>query len=483
MIKIKLLLGIFIVVSIASCSGGGSGGNVDNGNTPGDTTGNVAVGPLKVHLDNPRYFTDGSERIIFLTGSHTWCNFQDCGDTYPPSLFNFSGYLDFLKTYNHNFFRLWRAEHARGGEGGDDFWFDPMPYMRPGPGTALDGKPRFDLHRFNEIYFARMRSRVIEAGKRGIYVSIMLFNGWSVEDKNQERNPWPGHPLHRANNINGIDGDPNGNSQGEETHTLANPSVVALQETYVRKVIDTVGDLENVLYEISNESHSGSVEWQYHMIDIIKQYEAGKLKQHPVGMTIPWPGGDNTDLFSSPADWISPNGDVDSPAIADGKKVILFDTDHLCGICGDPAWVWKSLTRGCNPVFMDPYDRTFIASGVPADYDPGNANDMGIRKSMGWALSFSNRINLAAMAPCEAGMASSDYCLAHAAEADAQYLVYLPTGGQVTVDLTRTAGRLQVEWFNATTGQAQIAAEVDGGAAETFVSPFGSTHSILYLFQ
>jgi hypothetical protein len=246
--------------------------------------------------------------------------------------------------------------------------------------------------------------------------------------------------------------------------------------------METVGDLNNVLYEISNESHSDSVEWQYHMIDFIKEYEAGKLKQHPVGMTVPYPG-DNADLFSSPADWISLNGDENNPMPADGRKVILSDTDHLCGICGDPAWVWKSLTRGCNPIFMDPYNKTFMGRGVPEDYDPGNANDVGIRESMGWALKLSSRINLAAMAPCEAGMTSSGYCLAHASEADAQYLVYLPTGEQVIVDLTRTAGRLKVEWLNARTGQTEMAAEVYGGAAKTFDSPFGSTHSVLHLFQ
>jgi hypothetical protein len=36
---------------------------------------------------------------------------------------------------------------------------------------------------------------------------------------------------------------------------------VAIQEAYVKKVIDTVNDLDNVLYEISNESRGSSDEW------------------------------------------------------------------------------------------------------------------------------------------------------------------------------------------------------------------------------
>ena len=158
-----------------------------------------------------------------------------------------------------------------------------------------------------------------------MYVSVMLFNGWSTDYPKGSyglADPWRGHPFHAVNNVNGIDGDPNGDESGEETHTLAISSVTALQEAYVRKVIDTVNDLDNVLYEISNESHGGSEAWQYHMIDFIKQVEAGKPKQHPVGMTVEWPSGDNADLFDSPADWISPNGYADPPP-NDGSKVIV----------------------------------------------------------------------------------------------------------------------------------------------------------------
>jgi hypothetical protein len=31
-----------------------------------------AMGPLRRHPTNPRYFTDGSGEVIYLTGSHRW---------------------------------------------------------------------------------------------------------------------------------------------------------------------------------------------------------------------------------------------------------------------------------------------------------------------------------------------------------------------------------------------------------------------------
>ncbi|MCH8149100.1 MAG: hypothetical protein IH987_14145, partial [Planctomycetes bacterium] len=160
-----------------------------------------------------------------------------------------------------------------------------------------------------------------------------------------------------------INGDPNGDGKGLETHTLQIPAVTALQEAYVRKVIDTVNDLDNVLYEITNESGAYSTEWQYHMINYIKNYEANnKPKRHPVGMTFQFKGGNNSTLFNSPADWISPNasgGYRDNPPAADGSKVIISDTDHICGVCESDrlnyTWAWKSFLRGLNPIYMDPY--------------------------------------------------------------------------------------------------------------------------------
>ena len=269
-------------------------------------------GPLQVSPTNPRYFTDNSGKAIYLTGSHTWSNLQDNGGSSPPPAFDYQAYLNFLKQNNHNFFRLWTWEQSRWTVETTDnnYWFNPLPYQRTGPGTALDGQAKFDLTKFNQAYFDRMRQRVIMARDQGIYVSIMLFDGWSIEkEKGQfkENNPWRGHPFNKNNNINGINGDPNNNDSGEETATLSIAEITSIQETYVKKVIDTVNDLDNVLYEISNESNNNSEAWQYHLIDYIHQYETGKPKQHPVGMTSPWPGGYNPDLFASPAEWISPN--------------------------------------------------------------------------------------------------------------------------------------------------------------------------------
>jgi hypothetical protein len=451
---------------------------------------NIGSGTLRVNPNNQRYFTDDSGKAIYLTGSHTWANFMDNGLTDPPPVFDYEKYLDFLVSNNHNFFRLWIAEQAKWiTETTKGYWFSPLPYERVGQEAALDGKPKFDLTKFNQGYFDRLRDRVIAAKKRGIYTSIMLFNGWSIEDKNlgdsmTPSNPWRGHPYHRDNNINGIDGDPNKNGRGEETHTLTVPEITTLQEAYVRKVIDTVNDLDNVLYEISNESPAGSHQWQYHLIDYIKNYELKLPKQHPVGMTAEFPNGDNSKLYNSPADWISlkndGRGDILHPPKADGKKVIISDTDHLCGVCGDRTWVWKSFTQGENPIFMDDYDGAVTLSDPSIPPDPLHYQRwISIRKNLGYALTYANSMNLAAMTP-RTDLASTGYCLANAVEMNAEYLIYAPSGGEVVVDLSAAKGDLTVEWLNPNNGLTFKGIKIASGGNRSFIPPFKGD-AVLYL--
>lgn len=434
------------------------------------------TGPLYVHPRNPRYFADGSGRAIVLVGSHTWDNLQETGRTDPPRSFDWGAYLDFLTERGHNFFRLWCWETG--------WWpmktlgtlyFDPMPFARTGPGVALDGKPRFDLEKFDEGYFKRMRQRVIEAGERGFYVSIMLFDGWSVDEKNAVYgNPWPGHYLNRENNANGVDGDPENVGDGRATHQLLVPAVTRVQERYVGKVIDTVGDLPNVLYEISNESGGYSYEWQYHMIRYIHQVEARRPMRHPVGMTIPFPGGDNEKILNSEAEWVSPKlgSDPNCPDVADGRKVILDDTDHLWGIGGDRTWAWKSFLRGRNPLFMDPYTSREIWWDELKNWDGSDPKWESLRRNLGYIRRLSLKVDLAELTP-RGDLCSTGYCLATGPGAVKPALIaYQPQEGQFTLDLSAVKARLTLEWLNPADGKTVAGGKIRGGGRVTLKPPF-----------
>lgn len=419
-----------------------------------------ASGPLRVHPTNPRYFTDDSGKAIYLTGSHTWTNLQDVSGykelTNLEELGGFKGHLEWLHSYHHNFIRLWILEHA--WDGAEGARIAPLPWLRTGPGNALDGKPKFDVTKFDPAYFERLRARVAAAGEKGFYVSIMLFDSWSVE----HQGTWKGHPFHAGNNVNGINGDPDNDGVGIETHTLKIPAVTKLQEAYARKVVDTVNDLDRVLYEISNESEYGA-DWHNHLAKVIQDYEKQKPKRHPVGIT--GGGPTNAELFAGPANWISPTEWTDPPA-NDGRKVVIIDTDHIGHV--SRTWIWRSFLRGHNPILMDWMHKT------SPWYSP--ADQEAMRKAMGQTRRMASRMNLAEMTPRN-DLASTGYCLANPGQ---EYLVYLPRGGEVTVDLCESQGPLAVEWIQPTEGAVTSGGTLAGGDKRVLRAPF-SGDSALYL--
>ncbi len=405
------------------------------------------IGTLRVSTDNPRYFADSTGKIVYLTGSHTWTNLVDAGPGYPPGRFDFDKYLDWLEAYNHNFIRLWTWDmltwHSGNYNPDNILSIYPHPYARTGPGEATDGKPKFDLFRFDDEYFARLRERIEKAGKRGIYVSVMLFEGWSMQFATDG---WKNHFFNPMNNINGVNGDINNDGVGLEIYTLADSTITGLQERYTKHVIDVVNEFDNVLFEISNENHPPSTEWQYHLIDFIHKYEMQKSKQHPVGMTFQYRGGSNETLFLSPAEWISPNSIVENkdvrnnPPAATGKKVILYDTDHIGGIWGNQPWVWKTFLRGMNPLFMDTYNGIFIPNPPETDWDP-------VRRSMGYTRDYANRVNLVMTIPHDE-LSSTGFCLAYPGKV---YIVYQEVPDSA-FKVTTQKGRYYYEWFNPMAG-------------------------------
>jgi hypothetical protein len=436
-----------------------------------------ARGPLRVHPVNSRYFTDGtrntdgSPTVVYLTGSHTWNNLVDIGKDDPPEAFDFTAYLGFLERHGHNFIRLWTWESTtldtRSNRAyGRDFveHAAPQPWMRTGPGLALDGKPKFDLTKFNPVYFERLRERVRAAGRRGIYVSVMLFEGWGLMHANR-RPPEPGwawrsHPFHPTNQVNGIQADRDGDGITGEVHRLGDEALNQIQKAYIHRVIDTVNDLDNVLYEVINEG--GEKAWDWWVVETVRAYEKTLPHQHLIGIT--GHGAERLDsMLASPADWISPgrnDGYGENPPAWKGAKVSLHDTDHIWGIGGNTAWVWKSFLRGHQPIFMDSYDQKVLGKG-PVD----RWHD--VRMALGQTRRWADRVELAAMTPHD-DLASTKYCLA---QPGVEYLVFVPGGTNLTMDLTAATGDFTVQWVDPVDGRLTPGEAVSGGAARTLTPP------------
>ncbi len=451
----------------------------------------VPRGPLRKHATNPRYFADDTGRAVYLTGSHTWAVLQDMWlEGTPRRNMDYEGFLRMLEDHGHNFLRFWSWMHPRRAAWAETpTLFDPQPFERTGPGLARDGLPRFDLSRPNEAYFQRLRRRVEEAGTRGIYVGIMLFEAWTLKWPGPTTDPWPFHPMHPDNNVNGITDDPVvENGRAWDLFSLNCPQLLEWQKTYVRQVVDTVNDLDHVLYEVCNEvpHRREAMEWQDHLAAFIHEYEQGKPKQHPVGITAEGGDQDNAELFATCADWISPsNGRLFeyryNPPAADGRKVVLNDTDHLWGHGCEVPWIWKSFTRGMNVLFMDPWEPIaqdtpgWIRQGVSLNQRYYHAWDPA-RRNLGATRRLALRMNLDDCVP-HGELCTSTYCLA---DPGREYLCFFPCGGHEGLDLWGAPGTFAVEWLDPATGETYTGEALAGGKRHALAAPFAGP-AVLYL--
>ena len=97
---------------------------------------------------------------------------------------------------------------------------------------------------------------------------------------------------------------------------------------------------------------------------------------------------------------------------------------------------------------------------------------MAMGNTRGYAL----RVNLMSMTPHNE-LASSEYCLANPPW---EFLVYLPEGDEVTLDLSSASGTLAVEWMHPVEGSIVRGGTVNGGAKLNFVAPFSGA-AVLYV--
>ena len=431
-------------------------------------------GPLHVCRNNPRYFADNSGQPVYLTGSHTWQNLSDIGPACPPATFDYERFLNLLGQWGHNCFRLWRWELINGTavevHGTNGNYAAPHPWTRSGPDKAVDGLARFDLSKLDEKYFARLRSRVQMALDKGMYVIVMLFEGWALRYADR----MDGHPFCAANNVNSVDCS----RDLTEIQTLDHPDILRIQEAYARKVVDTVNGFDNVLYEISNETSDKATDWQYHMIGLIKQYEQTMPTQHPVGMTFQYVKEylenntcDTNDLLlASPADWISPGNDAaktyrNGPPPATGDKVFILDTDHLWGIGGNPDWVWRSFTRGYGTLYMDTWDTTVKTHDQKQE----------VRLALGYTRCYAERMDLANAIP-QTDLASTGYALANPGR---EYLIYVPVGRTFTAEIVPAS--YIFEWFDCKTGTIAESGTMQTTGGQTQITSPISGPVALYL--
>jgi hypothetical protein len=443
-----------------------------------------ASSPLRIHPKNWRYFTDDTGKAIVFAGSHTWLRKEQdkhwVSDNWDIGAFN--KYLDFSEYWGHNYIRLWMWEHR----GEVEVW-------------NTDSTGKYDLAQLNPAYFELVRSFVEAASSRGIYCGVMLFQGWSGCNIGSKPD-WVNHPMNKANNVNGIDGDPEETGYGRKVHSLDNPEIVEFQEMYIGKMVETLNGFDNIIWEVGNEiSHSGLL-WKNHIVNYIREREREMPKQHLVLDGLAY-GGSNDAEWVTKADVYCPGAMLEwsshdeiyvtNPPVPDVriKKPVILDNDHIGNIFPrftvyeQRNWTWKAFTRGNHVLHMDSYNTGWEGqlpvANHPVEGAASHPHFDAQRKSLGDILRYTAKMDMENMLPCtDSTFCSTGFCLAGPGE----YIIYQPdTAGNIAISVPR--GKYQVESFDTVDSSTAVETIRWKGGKKIFAKPAHAGEDWVLLIQ
>jgi len=414
-----------------------------------------AHAPLSLHPDNPHYFLFRGKPTVPITS----------GEHYGAVLnldFNHRKYLDTLAKDGLNNTRTFSGAYC---EPPDAFnivsnTLAPLPgrFICPWargqtPGYANGGN-KFDLSRWDEKYFARLKGFVRYAGQRGVVVELNLFCPFYKDSM------WKLSPMNAANNVNGFITISRTNVYTLDRHG----GLLAVQEAMVRKIVTELKGFDNLYYEICNEPYFGGVtlEWQWHIADVIAETEKQLGVRHLISQNIankrakvenPHPAVSIFNFhYASPPDTVALNYDL--------NKVI---GDNETGFKGtnDTHYrmeAWQFILAGGG--LYNNLDYSFVAGREDGTFvypakQPGGGNP-GFRRQMRTLARFIHSYDFVRMKPdisfVKGGLPAKVKVYA-LVEPGRQYALYLFGGSQTDLELELPAGNYRAEWLDPVTGK------------------------------
>ncbi len=431
------------------------------------------AGPIRLHPENPHYLLFRGKAAILVTSAEHYGAVLNAD-------FNAIPYLDELKSRGFNLTRIFSGTYREvpGSFKIQKNTLAPTPdrYIAPwprsdGPGAA-DGRNRFDLARWNPVYFDRLRAFVAAASDRGIVVEFTLFCPFYEEEL------WAINPMNARNNVNGI-----GDCPRDEAFTGRHGKLQAIQEAFVRKVVAELNGFDNVYFEICNEPYFGGVtlDWQARIARVIVETERPLPRKHLLAQNIankkarverPDPSVSIFNFhYATPPDTVGMNAAL--------NRVIADDETGFQGVEDRPYRVeaWDFMIAG--GAIFDHLDYSFTP-----DHEDGSAPIVAptpggggpkFRAQLQTLKRFIEGFDFVKMAPDGKAIARVMPATTSAralSEPGKAYAIYAHGGHSVTLTLAIPEGRYRAEWLNPMTGRVERAHEiVSSGSHVNVTSP------------
>lgn len=407
-----------------------------------------SASPVAIYQKNTYYFQDTKGKPIMFTGDYTWEMFSAVD-------FDYIKMFESLKSRGLNLARIWL------------WWgceqFSPLgnkihiePYLREGPGVANDGRPKYNLDKFNPAFFQKLTDFCKAAEKNGIYLQLMMMDAWMIKHDYL----WKLNAFNRDNNLNNVDGDPNDTRRGTDKKqgfcSMGNQKVADYQKAYIKKVVETVNGFNKIFFEIANENYY-SEEWELMLCDYIKEIEKSMPNQH---MTIRRDFPSHSYVVQKWDPVIVHKGIMEKRNL---KVPLLFDTDWIINENDDEVRkaAWSSVASGAHFSYMD-NSMDFYRDTIIAD------KRATLHKQIDHLARFMKEIKPWEMIPDDSLVVSG---LAFAMANNKVLFAYLPEGDEIRLDLSKMKGRRVYRWYNPLTGEFSEKQKVSGSSETSFRSP------------
>jgi len=433
--------------------------------TPPTPTPTPPSGRISISSINPHYFEYNKKQIVLFGASH-W---TVIGNNNIP----FRELNDVIIQYGANSNRATAFAFADP---------DNQPWVR-----RSDGK--YDLSQFNPSYWSRLKEYLSDCESKGIFVILEIWDEPYIE-KRPDR--WPVNPWNPNNNVNNIPNLPNDDASYDGSwkgtfYDVTNSKLMHYQDLFVEKLLDETVQFGNVIYEICNEyggegrtQFTGHWDWVQHWIDLFIQYEL----IHKVDLLLTnMPFGEDYNqseyILSLGIDVIGyfRQSTISSPNFTKLNQIINgFYSRASKPLVSERAIL--NLARGIDNGTYDDSRRefwaTFVSGGHIGSYKDvykdriiGNY-DYGQLEIIKNLRRFIDKIRFWEMYPNNK-FVNNGFALVNVGK---EYVIYLPYGGSVDLDLTSTIGTFNVEWYHPQSGEYSDLTSVEGGSIITFTSPF-----------
>jgi hypothetical protein len=235
--------------------------------------------PLSLHPENPHYFQYRGKPTIIITSAEHYGAVLNLD-------FDYKKYLRTLATDGMNNTRVFTGSYVE-PQGAFNIARNTLapsenkfiaPWARSSTPGYPNGGNKFDLSKWDDKYFARLKDFMTEADKNGVIVEMNLFCPFYEESQ------WKLSPQNAANNINNV-----GNVPRTNVYTLdKNGGLLAIHEAMTRKIVTELNAFDNLYYEICNEPYFGGVtiEWQHHIAEVIADTEKTLPKKHLISRNV-----------------------------------------------------------------------------------------------------------------------------------------------------------------------------------------------------